>query len=247
MSEGCICAPGMDQALEEWVALGGANWGCCGNKLHTYGFHLPGFAVPETDYSRRHEPGKPFNMAWACAIDPAHKGDPRLRAIHAQLLARLMSDDPTLSMICEFIGQPWADKPVYYWSRWDGITTLKKYTGAGHDQWSHISIWRSRANEYPKLWVPNQTPPAPPTSYPAWPGRMIQYKQGWNSSQRYKGQDVRTWQEKMRNRGWRITVDGDFGPESSRILKAFQKEKGLLVDGILGPRSWAATWTLPTT
>lgn len=246
MSEGCICAPGMDAQLDKWVAIGGKNWGCCGDNNHTYGFHLPGFAVSESDYSRRHEDGRPFNMAWACAIDPAHEGDARLRAIHAQLLARLMADDPALSMICEFIGKPWADKPVYYWSRWNGISTLQKYTGSGHDTWSHISIWRSRANEYPELWVPNQTPPTPPSSYPAWPGRMIQYKQGWNSNQRYKGNDVRQWQQKMRERGWTIGVDGDFGPESSRILKSFQKEKQLLVDGILGPRSWTATWTLPT-
>ncbi len=246
MVAGCICAPGMDAEMEKWVALGGSDWGCCGDANHKTGFHMPAFAISTSDYSRRHEAAKPFNMAWACALDAAHKNDPRLRAFHAQLLARLMADDPTVSMICEFIGKPWADRPVYYWARWNGITTLKKYTGAGHDTWSHISIWRSRANERPSLWVPDQTPPQQPASYPKWPGRMIQYKEGWNSSQRYKGGDVRQWQQKMRDRGWRISVDGDFGRESSRILKAFQKEKGLLVDGILGPRSWTATWTYPT-
>lgn len=245
-NEGCICAPGMDNQLDIWVAQGGQNWGCCGNEAHNAGFHMAGFAVSEMDYSRRHEPGKPFNMAWACAIDAAHNKDPRLMAIHAQLLARLMADDPSVSAICEFIGKPWADRPVYYWSRWNGITTLKKYTGKGHDTWSHISIWRSRANEEPRLWVPDQLPPKPPTTYPAWPGRMIQYKRGWKSSQRYRGNDVRQWQQQMRNRGWRIDVDGDFGPESDRVLRKFQTEKGLHVDGILGPRSWNATWTLPT-
>ena len=246
-NEGCACAPGMDAALDAWVALGGQNWGCCGDRNHHTGFHMAAFAIPVTDYSRRHEPGKPFNMAWACAIDAAHRKDPRLMAVHAQLLARLMADDPSLSMICEFIGKPWADRPVYYWARWNGITTLKKYTGVGHDTWSHISVWRSRANEYPQLWVPNQNPPKPPADYPAWPGRLIQYKAGWNRSKRYRGEDVRTWQQRMRVRGWRLAVDGDFGPESDRVLRKFQKEKGLLVDGILGPRSWAASWTAPIT
>lgn len=246
-TKGCICAPGMDDQMDKWVALGGRNLGCCPDENHKSGFHMPAFSIPVTDYSRRHEPGKPFNMAWACAIDAGHNKDPRLMAIHAQLLARLMADDPTVSMICEFIGKPWADKPVYYWARWNGITTLKKYTGSGHDTWSHISIWRSRANELPQLWVPNQLPPKPPASYPAWPGRLIQYKPGWNSRQRYKGSDVRTWQNRMRVRGWRLAVDGDFGPESDRVLRKFQAEKGLKVDGILGPRSWTAAWTAPIT
>ena len=29
-------------------------------------------------------------------------------------------------------------------------------------------------------------------------------------------------------------------------LKAFQKQKGLKVDGIGGPQTWVALWTLPT-
>lgn len=248
---GCICAPGMDAQLDAWVALGGQNWGCCGNEDHHTGFHMRGDVIPPTDYSRRHEPGLPFNMAYACAIDAAHMKDPRLMEYHAKLLGRLMADDPSLSMICEFIGKPWADRPVYYWARWNGVTTLKLYTGRGHDTWSHISIWRSRANETPPLWTPGVVVPVPtPTpvpSFPAWPGRLIRYRPGWKRHQRYRGNDVRTWQQQMRNRGWRLAVDGDFGPEGDRILRKFQAEKGLRVDGILGPRSWKATWTAPVT
>lgn len=242
----------MHAELDKWVELGGQNWGCCPDENHKSGFHMPGFAIPPTDYSRRHEPGLPFDMTYACAIDAAHMKNPQLMEYHAKLLARLMADDASVNMICEFIGKPWADRPVYYWARWNGITTLKKYTGRGHDTWSHIAVWRSRANERPSLWVPGQVPvpvpPAPPPpSHPAWPGRLIRYRTGWNRSKRYRGNDVRTWQQRMRDRGWRISVDGDFGPESDRILRKFQAEKGLKVDGILGPRSWAAAWTAPIT
>lgn len=62
-----------------------------------------------------------------------------------------------------------------------------------------------------------------------------------------RGGPVSRWQAKMRDRGWRIAVDGDYGPASADVARAFQAEKGLAVDGIVGPRTWAATWAEPVT
>lgn len=154
-----IAAPAIQAEMDEWVALGGSNSGIVGayDGSHPTGFHRAGFEVPVTDYSRRHDPGKPYNMAWSCAGDFSHDTKPALRARHAGLLARLMADDPALSMITEFIGQPSAGKAVVYWARWDGVKTLKRYTGKGHDHWSHISWQRSRANERAYLWRPAAT------------------------------------------------------------------------------------------
>lgn len=56
---------------------------------------------------------------------------------------------------------------------------------------------------------------------------------------------VAQWQAKMRSRGWRIVVDGVYGPDSAEVAKKFQREKGLVVDGIVGPATWRATWTAP--
>lgn len=61
------------------------------------------------------------------------------------------------------------------------------------------------------------------------------------------GDDIRQWQQKMKDRGWSITVDGIFGPGSRTTLVAFQRQKGLLADGKLGPKSWAMTWNAPVT
>jgi N-acetyl-anhydromuramyl-L-alanine amidase AmpD len=58
---------------------------------------------------------------------------------------------------------------------------------------------------------------------------------------------ARVWQRQMRARGWRIAVDGVYGPGSAAICRAFQKEKGLTVDGIVGPKTWAATWKAAVT
>ena len=58
---------------------------------------------------------------------------------------------------------------------------------------------------------------------------------------------VGTWQAEMKRRGWDVGVDSFFGDESERVCRAFQREKQLPVDGILGPQTWKATWESPVT
>lgn len=53
---------------------------------------------------------------------------------------------------------------------------------------------------------------------------------------------IRTWQQRMQDRGWTITPDGYYGPATEKIVRDFQAEKGLHVDGIIGPDTWAAAW-----
>jgi hypothetical protein len=180
-----IAAPAIQAEMNEWVALGGSNSGIVGayDGSHPTGFHRAGFEVPTTDYSRRHDPGRPYDMAWCCAGDFSHDKQPALRARHAALLARLKSGDPALSMIVEFIGQPWPDKPVMYWARWDGVKTLKRYTGKGHDHWSHISWQRSRANERANLWT--STTAAQPIQTAAGGKKMLVIGKDTGSGQLY--------------------------------------------------------------
>jgi peptidoglycan hydrolase-like protein with peptidoglycan-binding domain len=35
-------------------------------------------------------------------------------------------------------------------------------------------------------------------------------------------------------------LDGDFGPETDGLVRGFQQDNGLVVDGIVGPQTWAA-------
>src|SRR5699024_5439744 len=53
---------------------------------------------------------------------------------------------------------------------------------------------------------------------------------------------VSVWQSQMAHRGWNIgTVDGEYGAQSQEVCLAFQEERGLTVDGIVGPETWAAS------
>lgn len=148
--------PVIESEMADWVLLGGGNSGIVGDANHTYGFHCSAEDISADDYSRWRDPngsdGPYVDWSYASAGDFSHKNDPALRAMHANVLGRLMAGE--MPMICEFIGKPWADQPVLYWARWNGIDTLQKYTGSGHDTWSHISWYRSMVNQRANLWTP---------------------------------------------------------------------------------------------
>lgn len=58
-----------------------------------------------------------------------------------------------------------------------------------------------------------------------------------------KGTDVAGLQELLINHGEvlpKYGVDGDFGAETLRAVKSFQEKHGLVVDGIVGPKTWKA-------
>ncbi|GAB5446920.1 N-acetylmuramidase domain-containing protein [Gymnodinialimonas sp.] len=49
-----------------------------------------------------------------------------------------------------------------------------------------------------------------------------------------RGQAVADLQRKLRGLGYHLVIDGDFGPATQRMVKQFQSEHGLPVDGIAG-------------
>lgn len=55
-----------------------------------------------------------------------------------------------------------------------------------------------------------------------------------------KGQNVKKLQKLLAKHGASIVVDGQFGQRTLASVRAFQKRKGLVVDGVVGPRTWAA-------
>lgn len=64
-----------------------------------------------------------------------------------------------------------------------------------------------------------------------------------------KGVDVANLQKLLMQAGYALPkygADGDFGNECLNAVKAFQKDKSLTVDGIVGAKTWKALLTMPT-
>jgi len=85
---------------------------------------------------------------------------------------------------------------------------------------------------------------APPPPLPAlppgdlWPGVYLV----WRRSPAMTGDVVRRFQRRMLQLGFDIDPDGAYGPQSKRVCLAFQRERGLAPDGIVGKRTWQAAF-----
>ena len=74
------------------------------------------------------------------------------------------------------------------------------------------------------------------------PGDVIQVNGRWRS----KGLAV--YQARMQARGWGIGADGAdgrYGNDTERVVRQFQKNKGLKVTGHVDKATWDAAWSLP--
>lgn len=54
------------------------------------------------------------------------------------------------------------------------------------------------------------------------------------------GRDVTTLQALLRSHGYSLEVDGSFGPATHGRVQAFQRNRGLVVDGVAGAKTWTA-------
>ena len=55
-----------------------------------------------------------------------------------------------------------------------------------------------------------------------------------------KGDDVVALQHLLNVEGYKVKIDGDFGPRTETAVKMLQKANKLEEDGICGPKTWAA-------
>jgi peptidoglycan hydrolase-like protein with peptidoglycan-binding domain len=87
----------------------------------------------------------------------------------------------------------------------------------------------------------NDAPPPPQPSTPtgqAWPG--VEFV--WPRTPAVVGDAVQAWQKKMIDLGFDVDTDGVYGPQSKRVCQAFQRNHGLVPDGIVGRATWNAAF-----
>lgn len=170
-------------------------------------------------------------------------GSPDLRPL-GDLVAITSSEYPS-----ENPGSPGALYPgdgADGWSSYGGITpTFYQFTDAAIEGGQRIDMNAFRGTMDQLREVLGLT--APTQIYPPFPGYDLVYTPGHAE---LHTNDVMVWQKRMHDRGWTITVDGWYGPQSQTVCKAFQRDSTahnwpLAVDGVVGPLTWKATWLRP--
>ena len=105
----------------------------------------------------------------------------------------------------------------------------------------------------PKTWAKiNGGKPAPKTETPAFPlpkGHWygVESKNPKNHSGYYQKDraGIRQLQQGLKDRNWKISVDGIYGPATRRIVTSFQRKAGIRVDGAVGQQTWTAIFNKP--
>ena len=54
--------------------------------------------------------------------------------------------------------------------------------------------------------------------------------------------NVRLFQARLAERGWKLDVSGKFDQRTEQVVRAFQREKRLFVDGSVGKNTWREIW-----
>jgi len=127
---------------------------------------------------------------------------------------------------------------TYAWSRggWSKRAQVRQYQNEVRLGQGIVDL--CEADTLDHFWLPSGKYVAP-VQAPPWGGKTV--------SVGSTGEVVRTVQQRLRDRGWTIDVDGQFGPQTEGVVRQFQREKGLTVDGIVGPITWRALWETPVT
>lgn len=206
--------------------------------------------LPEdhTPFSRTGWPG-PHPYPYVLALDimppPYGRGLPNLAVLGAQIVQDRDSGYGPARWI-KYVNWTNAAGAVRH-ERWTPDHLVKASNDAGH---IHVSgrtdyVSSNVAQEYdPVARAIHLVAPAPSTgaaTAPRWPGREL------TQPPQMRGADVRTWQRRMQVRGWVISADGVYGPKSEDVCRRFQAQKGLRVDGVVGPATWRVSWEAPIT
>ena len=80
--------------------------------------------------------------------------------------------------------------------------------------------------------------PLPVPDGTQWPGTYFI----WPKQPVVSGPAVQAWQQQINQRGYSIDCDGFYGPQSKNACIAFQRDHGLVADGIVGKATWDATF-----
>jgi peptidoglycan hydrolase-like protein with peptidoglycan-binding domain len=88
-------------------------------------------------------------------------------------------------------------------------------------------------------------PARPGKKAPAFPGYPMSVDL-WRQKKQADA-NVRRFQLRLKERGWRVAADGKFTTDLASVIRAFQREKHLQVDGQVDENTWRMIWEAPVT
>lgn len=158
--------------------------------------------------------------------------------VRGDMIPDTSPNDPVFFLHHCFIDKIWAD--------WQTENPSEEYVpvsgeALGHNLPDLLFPWELSGATIESVWNHNDlgyvydtdTPAAPPP--PRWPRRFFRFPPVTEG-------DVSQWQRKMVEREFTLAVDGLYGDTSKAACIEFQQANGLVVDGIVGPVTWAATF-----
>lgn len=135
-------------------------------------------------------------------------------------------------------------------SRWDLYAGTRKYATKDHKWHVHLEIRRRfTTDDFAMSAVLSGLKGQSVAQYmgvmkpPAYPGYVIKR----NDRQTKPDLNLRKWQRRMRDRGWTSIglADGYFGAKTQGVVRRFQQDCKVPVDGEIGPVTWPLPWTDP--
>lgn len=225
-----------------------------------------GQGVRSTDYSIRDAVNRTgswwrnYSSAFDWTFTDAQRGDYKTIDHFTSLLLKSALDpnDPRLDMVLfEFYGQADSDGEV---EGYDEFHEKHVSSDPSHLWHLHFSFLRKACGDFWAMWalltvlmgwdvrrwkdsLP-ETAPKPPMTKPTQPAGLTTYRNGSRvlsytpGKPLMKGTDVRVLQLFIGEK-WCGKADGIYGANSRDGVKRYQKMRGLKVDGIAGPKTWA--------
>ncbi len=130
------------------------------------------------------------------------------------------------STLLKYLNQGKYQEAADEFLRWDKAkigTRLQVLPGLARRRRAERSLFLSESWEWARYWQPKRVLKL------AEPGQPL-----------IQGDDVRKVQQSLQQAGFEIEVDGFFGTQTDEVVRQFQQQKGLTVDGIVGPQTLKA-------
>lgn len=108
---------------------------------------------------------------------------------------------------------------------WDRLNENNVFYGEGISPDDPTCHWRN--TKYPNL---------RPDTAPIWPGTYI------CGSNNMSAPDREVWAAEAQRKGYAVTSDGACSSSNQGYIRRLQADRGIQVDGVVGPQTWAATF-----